>query len=85
MKTTLLALDAFVQEVVSKEETEFDAERGNSNRVYTDNPQEKEDFTEVTSEDQESESTKAEPNPLISLLSPPLKVVCSKLLSKNPK
>ena len=58
---------------------------GDLNRVYTDNPQEKEDFTEVTSKDQESESTKADSNPLISLLSPLLKAVCSKLLLKYPE
>jgi len=85
VKTTFLAPNAFVQEVVSEEEIESDAKRGDSNRVYTDNPQEKEDFTEVTSKDQENESTEADPNPLMSLLSPPLKVVCSKLLSKYPK
>ena len=50
-----------------------------SNRMYTDNPQEKEDFIKVTSKDRESESTQADPNPLFSLLSPPSKVVCSKL------
>ena len=58
---------------------------GDLNRVYIDNPQEKEDFTEVTSKDQESESTKADSNPLISLLSPLLKAVCSKLLLKYPE
>ena len=82
MKTTLLALEASVQEVVFEEETKSDAERGDLNWVYTNNFQEKEDFTEVTSKDQESESTEADPNPLILLLSPALKVVCSKLLSK---
>lgn len=54
MKTTSLAQDAFVQEATS-------------NRVYTDNPQEKEDFVEVTSKDKESEST--EVDSLFSLLS----------------
>ena len=53
--------------------------------MYTDNPQEKEDFAEVTSKDQENESTKVDPNSLFLLLSPPLKVVCSKLLSKYPE
>ena len=53
--------------------------------MYTDNPQEKEDFAEVTSKDQENESTKVDPNSLFFLLSPPLKVVCSKLLSKYPE
>ena len=53
--------------------------------MYTNNPQEKEDFAEVTSKDQENESTKVDPNSLFLLLSPPLKVVCSKLLSKYPK
>ena len=51
MKTTLLALEASVQEVVFEEETKSDAERGDSNWVYTNNFQEKEDFTEVTSKD----------------------------------
>lgn len=45
----------------------------------------KEDFTEVTSKDQESESIEAYSNPLISFLSPSLKAVCSKLLSKYPE
>ena len=58
---------------------------GDLNRVYTDNPQEKEDFIKVTSKDLESESTEADPNPLLLLLSAPLKVVCSKMLSKYPK
>ena len=56
-----------------------------TNRVYIDNPQENEDFVEVTSKDQESESTEVDCNPLFSLLSPLLKVVCSKLLLKYPK
>ena len=55
---------------------------GDSNQVYTDNTQEKEDFTEDTSKDQKNESTKVDSNPLLSLLSPSLKVMCSKLLSK---
>ena len=62
-----------------------DAERGDSNWVCIDNPQEREGFIEVTSKDQESESTKANPNPLLSLLSPSLKAVCSKLLSNYPE
>ena len=59
--------------------------RGDSNQMYTKKSQEKEDFVEVTSRDQESGSTKADPDPLISLLSPPSKVVCSKLLSNYPE
>ena len=39
------------------EETKSNAERRDSNLVYVENPQEKEDFTKVTSKDQESEST----------------------------
>lgn len=80
-----MAPKAPVQEVDFEEETKFHAEKGDSNRVCTDNPQEKEDFVEVTSRDQESGSTKADPDPLISLLSPPSKVVCSKLLSNYPE
>ena len=38
--------------------------------MYTDNPQEKGDFAEVTSKDRESESIEADPNPLFLLLSP---------------
>ena len=68
-----MAQATFVQEVVSKEETESDTEMRDSNRMYTDNPQEKEDFIEVTFKDRESESTEVDPNPLFSLLSPPLK------------
>jgi len=37
--------------------------RGDSNQMYTEKSQEKEDFVEVTSQDQESESTEATPNP----------------------
>ena len=57
------------------------AEREDSNQFCTKNPQEKEEFAEVTSKDQESESTEANPDPLFLLLSPPLNVVCSKILS----
>ena len=38
------------------EETESNTEREDSNRVYTENPQEKEDLTEATSKEQEGES-----------------------------
>lgn len=38
-----------MQEVTSDEEIESNAERGYSNRVCIDNPQEKEDFTKATS------------------------------------
>nr|POE98004.1 hypothetical protein CFP56_42488 [Quercus suber] len=41
-KTTLLALETFIQEVASEEEIESDAEKRDSNCVCTDNPQEKE-------------------------------------------
>ena len=64
---------------------ESDAERGDSHRMCTDNHQEREDFIEVTSKDQESESTEADPNPLLLLLSPSLKAVCSKLISNYPE
>ena len=64
---------------------ESDAERGDSHRMCTDNPQEREDFIEVASKDQESESTEADPNPLLLLLSPSLKAVCSKLISNYPE
>ena len=73
MKTTLLASDASIQEVVSEEETQSNTKKGDLNHEYTDNLQEKEDFTKITPKDQESESTKANPNPLISLLSPHFK------------
>ena len=52
MKATPLAPDASVQDVVSEEETESNVERGDSNRMYTNNPLGKEDFIEVTSKDQ---------------------------------
>ena len=52
------------------EEIESNAENGDSNWVYTKNPQEKEDFAKATSKDQESESTKTNFDPLFSLLSP---------------
>ena len=53
---------------------ESDAERRDSHRMCTDNPQEREDFIEVTSKDQESESTQTESDPLLSLISPDLRV-----------
>ena len=46
-----------MQEMTSDEETESNTEMGGSNRVCTENPQEKEDFAKATSKDQESEST----------------------------
>ena len=46
-----------VQEMTSNEETEFNTEKEDSNRVYTENAQEKEDLTEATSKEQEGEST----------------------------
>ena len=53
--------------------------------MCTNNPKEKEDFAKVNSKDQESGSTEADLDPLFSLFSPPLKVACSKLLSKYPE
>ena len=47
--------------------------------MYAENPQEKEDLTEAT------ESTLTESNPLLSLVSPNLRVTCSLLLSKHPE
>ena len=72
-------------EMTSDEETEPNVERGDSNQVYAKNPQEKEYFTEATSKNQESESTKANSDPLFSLLSPDLKATYSQLLSKYPE
>ena len=67
------------------EEIESNTENGDSNWVYTKNPQEKEDFAKATSKDQESESTKTNFDPLFSLLSPNLRATCSQLLSKYPE
>ena len=53
--------------------------------MYVENPQEKEDFTKVTSKDQESESTQTDSDPLFSSLSPDLRATCSQLLSKYPE
>lgn len=61
------------------------AERGGFNRVCTEVPQESEDLMEVTSKDLDSEGTEAHPNPLFLLISPPLKVICSTLLTKYPQ
>ena len=44
------------------EETKSNSEKGDSNRVYAENPQEKEDLTETTSKEQEGESTLIESN-----------------------
>ena len=41
--------------MTSNEETESNTEKGDSNRVYAENPQEKEDLTEATSKEQEGE------------------------------
>ena len=43
----------------------------------TENPQEKEDVAEATSQDQESESTWTKSNPLLSLISLDLRATCS--------
>ena len=43
--------------MTSNEETKFNTEKEDSNRVYTENAQEKEDLTEATSKEQEGEST----------------------------
>lgn len=70
-----------MQEVTFDEETKSNAEKGEPSRVYLENPQEKEDFTEATSKDPESEGTQIF-NPLLSLLSPNLRPTCFQLLSK---
>ena len=67
------------------EETESNTEREDSNRVYTENPQEKEDLTEATSKEQEGESTPIASDPLLLLVSPNHRVICSLLLFKYPK
>ena len=66
-----------MQDMTFDEEIESNVEMGDSNRVYDKNPQEKEDLTKATSKDQESESTKTDFDPLLSLLSPYLRVTCS--------
>ena len=43
--------------MTSNEVIESNTKRGDSNQVYAENPQEKEDLTEVTSKEQEGEST----------------------------
>ncbi|KAL4599353.1 hypothetical protein ACB092_11G120600 [Castanea dentata] len=78
-------LEASIQEMTSNKETESNAKRGYSNGVYAENPQEKEDFAEATSKDQEGESTQTDSDPLFSLLSPDLRATCSQLLSKYPE
>ena len=50
------------------EEIESNVEMGDSNRVYAKNSQDKEDLKEATSKDHESESTKTDFDPLLSLL-----------------
>ena len=63
--------------MTSNEETKSNTEKEYSNRVYAENPQEKEDLTKATSKDQESESTQTKSNPLLSLISPYLRATCS--------
>ena len=67
------------------EETESNSERGDSNQVYAENPQEKEDLTKATSKEQESESTLIKSDPLLSSVSPNLRATCSLLLLKYPE
>nr|POE60169.1 hypothetical protein CFP56_45112 [Quercus suber] len=55
------------------EETESNTEKEDSNWVYAENSQEKEDLTEATSKEQEGENTQTESGPLLSLVSPDLK------------
>ena len=52
---------------------------------YAENPQEKEDLTEATSKEQKGESTLKESDPLLSLVSPNLRAICSLLLLKYPE
>nr|POE98914.1 hypothetical protein CFP56_74867 [Quercus suber] len=77
--------EVFVQEMTSNEEIESNTKKGDSNRMYAKNPQEKEDLIEATSKEQEGESTLTESNPLLSLVSPNLRAICSQLLSKYPE
>ncbi|XP_023929856.1 ubiquitin C-terminal hydrolase 12 isoform X4 [Quercus suber] len=77
--------EASVQEMTSDEKIESNAERGDSNQAYAENPQKKEDFAEATSKNQEGESTQIDSDPLFSLLSPDLRATCSQLLSKYPE
>ncbi|XP_030962283.1 ubiquitin carboxyl-terminal hydrolase 12-like isoform X1 [Quercus lobata] len=84
-KVTPSTQEASVQEMTSNEKTESNAESGDSNRVYVENPQKKEDFARATSKDQEGESTQTDSDPLFSLLSPDLRATCSQLLSKYPE
>ena len=67
------------------EETESNSERGDSNQVYAENPQEKEDLTKATSKEQESESTLIKSDPLLLSVSPNLRATCSLLLLKYPE
>ena len=67
------------------EETESNSERGDSNQVYAENPQEKEDLTKATSKEQESESTLIKSDLVLSSVSPNLRATCSLLLSKYPE
>ena len=71
--------------MTSNEETLSKTEREDSNLVYSENPQKKEDLTEATSKEQESESTQTESDPLLLLVTPDLRAIYSQLLSKYPK
>ena len=70
--------------MTSNEEIESNAKREDSNRVYVENPQEKEDLAEATSKDQESESTQIESDPLLPLISPDLRATILNLLNCSP-
>ena len=67
--------------MTSNEETKSNTEKGDSNQVYAENLQEKEDLTKATSKEQEGESTLIESDPLLSLVSPNLRATFSLFLS----
>ena len=71
--------------MTSNEEIESNTKKEDSNQVYPENPQEKEDLTEATSKEQEGESAQTKSDPLLSLVSPNPRAICSLLLSKYPE
>ena len=71
--------------MTSDEEIESNAEREDSNQVYAENSQEKEDIVKAISKDQESESTQIEFDPLLSFISLNLKQLVLNRSQNIPK
>ena len=68
--------------MTSTEEIGSNTKTEDSNWMFVENPQDKEDITEATSKEQDGESTQTNFDPLLSPISLDLRAICSQLLSK---